>query len=111
MKTVILSIHSGGNGKYRFYINSIDSRLIFKKRKQKVRIFIDNYEFETHTTCGPLDGNFDVKGKKGFDLYSLEISNWIIKKRHIRKLNGKCRIFNFIWTRKGDWIELRIVKS
>jgi hypothetical protein len=64
---ITLTIHSGGNGKYRFYINSIDSRLIFKKRKQMVIIHIEGQKFETHTTCGPKNWkNLKVGSKKGW---------------------------------------------
>jgi hypothetical protein len=104
---ITLTIHSGGNGKYRFYINSIDSRLIFKKRKQKVIIHIDGQRFETHTTCGPKDWkNLKVGSKKGYDLYSKDISNWIIKKGFFKKVHGKCRTFDFTLKRKGEFIIL-----
>jgi hypothetical protein len=104
---ITLTIHSGGNGKYRFYINSVDSRLIFKKRKQKVIIHIDSQKFETYTTCGPKDWkNLKVGSKKGYDLYSKEISDWIIKKGFFKKVRGKCRTFNFTLKRKGEFIIL-----
>jgi hypothetical protein len=107
MKVITLSVHNGGNGNYRFYVNSIDSRQIFMKRKQKVKINIEGQEFHTHTTCGPKDwNNLKVGSKKGYDLYSSDISNWIINKRFYKKVMGKCRTFDFIWKRKGEFIIL-----
>ncbi len=104
---ITLTIHSGGKGKYRFYVNSIDSRLIFKKRKQKVIIHIDGQRFETYTTCGPKDWkNLKVGSKKGYDLYSRDISEWIIKKGSHKKNNGNCKTFDFKWKRKGEYIIL-----
>jgi hypothetical protein len=107
MKTIILSIHNGGKGKYRFYVNSVDSRLIFKNRKQKVIIHIDGNKFETHTTCGPKDwNNLKIGSKKGYDLYSKEISDWTIKNKHFRKIKGECVRFNFILNLKRHIIFL-----
>ncbi len=107
MNIITLSVHNGGNGKYRFYINSDNSRLIFKNRKQKVIIHIDGHKFETHTTCGPKNWkNIKIGSKKGFDLYSKEISKWIIKKGFNKKIKGKCKTFNFSWKRKGEFIIL-----
>jgi hypothetical protein len=104
---ITLKIHSGGNGKYRFYINSVDSRKIFKKRKQKVIIHINGQRFETHTTCGPIDWkNLKVGSKKGYDLYSKKISDWIIKRGYHKKILGKCRTFYFTWKRKDEFIIL-----
>lgn len=107
MKIITLSVHNGGNGEFRFYINSIDSRLIFKNRKQKVIIHFDRKIFETHTTCGPKNwNNLNVGSKKGYDLYSSEISQWIIKKHYNKKILGKCRTFDFTWKRNGKFIVL-----
>jgi hypothetical protein len=107
MKTIILSIHNGGNGKYRFYVNSVDSRLIFKNRKQKVIIYVDGNKFETHTTCGPKDwNNLKIGSKKGYDLYSSEISKWIIKKGFHKKILGKCRTFYFTLKRIREYLIL-----
>ena len=104
---ITLKIHSVGNGKFRFYVKSVDSRLIFKKRKQKVIIHIGGQRFETHTTCGPKDWkNLKVDSKKGYDLYNKEISDWIIKRGYNKKVRGKCKTFDFIWKRKGEFIIL-----
>jgi len=104
---ITLTIHSGGNGKYRFYINSVDSRKIFKKRKQKVIIHINGQRFETHTTCGPKDWkNLKVGSKKGYDLYSKKISDWIIKRGYHKKIRGSCRTFIFTFKRKGGFVIL-----
>ena len=107
MKTVILSIHNGGNGKYRFYVNSVDSRLIFKNRKQKVVIHINRHKFETHTTCGPKDwNNLKIGSKKGYDLYSYQISDWIISRGYQNKMKGRCRRINFRLQIRGGKIYL-----
>ena len=65
MKAITLSVHNGGNGKFRFFIPIKPSKTIFKIRKQKVKINIDGNIFETHTTCGPKDGDSKVIEKKG----------------------------------------------
>ena len=83
---IYLTIHKVGNGKFRLYVPSIYSRHIFKKRKQKVIIKINDLEFNTHTTCGPICFEKPIlpKQKKGYDLYSLEISDWIEENSHLR---------------------------
>ena len=107
MTKIKLSVHNGGNGKYRFFIPNTPSKEIFKKRKQKVIIIIEGQEFHTHTTCGPKDwNNLKVGSKKGYDLYSYEISNWIIKKGFYKKVIGKCKTFDFTLKRKGEFIIL-----
>jgi hypothetical protein len=81
MENIYLTIHKVGNGRFRFFVPTIYSKSIFKKRKQKVFIKIGDLEFRTHTTCGPIDFDKPLtpNQKKGYDLYSLEISDWIIK--------------------------------
>ena len=107
MKAITLSVHNGGNGKFRFFVPIQPSNTIFKIRKQKVKINIEGNIFETHTTCGPKDGYSEIIGKKGYDLYSSGISDWIIKKGYNLKVNGtKCKTFDFKWKRIGDWIIL-----
>lgn len=83
MDQIYLTIHKVGNGKFRFYVPTIYSKSIFKKRKQQVIIKIGGLEFNTKTTCGPIDFDNPLlpKQKKGYDLYSLEISNWIEKNK------------------------------
>jgi hypothetical protein len=86
MNIIYLTIHNVGNERYRFYVPSIFSKSIFKKRKQQVIIKIGDLEFRTHTTCGPIDYDKPLlpKQKKGYDLYSLEISNWIERNKEKR---------------------------
>ena len=98
MNKIELTIHKVGNGSYRFFIPSISSKEIFKKRKQKVILVIDSKEYPTHTTCGPLDWeNMKENQKKGYDLYSSEISKWIIDNRlHIKDSKGKCQKVEFV---------------
>jgi hypothetical protein len=108
MKEVELTIHSVGNGKFRFYVPSIPSREVFKKRRQDVILVIDNEEYPTHTTCGPLDWDHMKKNqKKGYDLYSSDISKWIIKKElNIKGSDGKCRKIKFLILFKNNVIFL-----
>jgi hypothetical protein len=102
-----LSIQNGGIRVYRFYIPSKESRFVFKKRKQKVLIKVRNKVFLTHTTCGPKDWtNLKAGSKKGYDLYSKNISDWIIKSGLYKKIDGRCRNLNFRWKRKDDLIIL-----
>jgi hypothetical protein len=93
-----LTVHSGGNGKYRFYIPPKSSREIFEERRRVVILVISNEDYDTHTTCGPIDwNNLKKNQKKGYDLYSLKISKWIIDNRlHIKDSNGKCRKVEFV---------------
>jgi hypothetical protein len=98
MSQIELTVHSVGNGKYRFYIPSKPSRKIFKKRRQDVTLIINNEKYPTHTTCGPIDwNNLNNNQKKGYDLYSSKISKWIIEnKLHFKDSNGKCQKVEFI---------------
>jgi hypothetical protein len=96
MKQIHLVVHNAGNEKYRFYIPFIYSKSIFKTRKQKVLIKIRGNEFNTHTTCGPKSWNeVGIGIKKGYDLYSIEISNWIIQNNYHKKINNQCKILFF----------------
>ena len=98
MKEVTITVHSVSNGKYRFYIPPKHSREVFEKRKRIVILVIENKEYHTHTTCGPHDWeNMKKNQKKGYDLYSSKISNWIIDNElHIKDSNGKCRKVQFV---------------
>jgi hypothetical protein len=108
MKVIELTIHSAGNDRYRFYIPSNLSKDLFQKRKRTVILYLENIPFQTHTTCGPLDwNNMKKKQKKGYDLYSLKISNWIIdNKMHFKNIDNKCRKVSFNVIIKGEIIEL-----
>ena len=103
-----LTVHSVGNGKYRFYIPSQPSRKVFKKRRQDVLLIIDNEEYSTHTTCGPLDWNNMKKNqKKGYDLYSSGISKWIVENSlHLKDSNIKCQKVEFVISYENDLIIL-----
>ena len=98
MKKIELTVHSVGNGKYRFYIPPKPSREVFEKRRQDVILVIDNEKYPTHTTCGPIDwDNMKKNQKKGYDLYSSGISKWIIDNRlHIKDSKGKCQKVEFV---------------
>lgn len=108
MRKVELTVHSVGNGKYRFYIPSQPSRKVFKKRRQDVILIIDHEDFSTHTTCGPLDwDNMKKNQKKGYDLYSSKISEWIIDNRlNLKYSNGKCQKVEFVISYENDVIIL-----
>ena len=108
MEVVKLTIHSAGNSKYRFYIPCNASRVLFRKRKQKVILNIDNISFPTHTTCGPLDWNKLKKNqKKGYDLYSSDISKWIIdNKFHLKNIDGTSKNVSFTFVIQNELIKL-----
>ena len=64
-----LTVHSVGNGKYRFYIPPKSSREVFEERRRVVFLVIDNEDYHTHTTCGPIDwNNLKKNQKKGYDM-------------------------------------------
>lgn len=108
MRKIELTIHSVGNGKYRFYIPSIPSREVFKKRRQVVILVMNNIKYPTHTTCGPLDWNNMKKNqKKGYDLYSSKISDWIVDNNlHLKDSNGRCHKVQFSFNYKKEIIYL-----
>ncbi|MHA8062064.1 hypothetical protein PQG22_12410 [Aquirufa beregesia] len=108
MIEIELTIHSAGNGRYRFFVPSKHSRELFRKRKQKVILYIDNIPYLTHTTCGPLDwDNMKKNQKKGYDLYSSEISKWIIENElHLKNRDVECNQISFTINSRGDTIVL-----
>lgn len=64
--SIILTVQSAGSRNWHLGINFSDLKTYFKVRKTKVKLIINEFEFQTNTTCGlPL--------KKGFDLYSKDI--------------------------------------
>lgn len=73
MAILILTVQSTGNNSYRLGINLHDSKKYFEKRRRKVSLIIEGVIIDTLTTCGP-------PLKKGFDLYSQKISQWIVDK-------------------------------
>ncbi|HMK06308.1 MAG TPA: hypothetical protein VK476_02195 [Flavobacterium sp.] len=74
MTNIVLTVQPCGNGKFRLGLSLNDSRSYFKKRKQQVLIIVGTRVFNTQTTCG--------SDKKGYDLYSTEINEWIIENNY-----------------------------
>lgn len=67
-----LTVQPTGYKTFRLGINYFDSIKTFKsERGAFVSLIISDEVFNLQTTCGP-------PLKKGFDLYSKELSNWII---------------------------------
>jgi len=100
-----LSIHNAGKGKYRFGINISDSAKYFKKRDCVVVLQIQSQIFITKTTCGLLvySEPSALKFKKGFDLYSKGISEFIIENEwHIIKIE---RFFKITIQEEGIYLE------
>jgi len=91
MCKIILTVQPTGNGNYRFGINTKDSREIFKKRGVPVKIKLDeNLTIYTKTTCGCIDFEHDCKvRKKGYDLYHIDISEWIKERNFCNYKKGK----------------------
>lgn len=80
MQSITLKIQSCGGAKPRFRLGvSIKDSQLFKIRGIKVRIKISKFEFITKTTCGQWYDQEKKVFKKGFDLYSRELSQYIIK--------------------------------
>mgnify|MGYP000291548645 FL=1 len=89
INTILLSIQSAGKNNYRLGISVKDSLHIFKCRGQAVEIHIPGLKIiKCRTTCGnPCgdDGNWISINpetgksfrKKGYDLYNLDLSNWL----------------------------------
>lgn len=119
MKTIWLSLQDAGNGKKRFGISSKISSEIFKGRYIPVEIRIDDLIFQTETTCGipyengkpkTMTRNGNPYKKKGYDLYSREISNWIIENENQFILKGKSkRIIFTIVKVKNKYILTKII--
>ena len=69
---IILTVQPIGNGKFRLGISYNDSQNIFNKREVILELVLSQTIIVlSKTTCGP-------PLKKGFDIYSKEISDWII---------------------------------
>lgn len=82
MEEIILTVQKTGSTKfkYRFAVSVSDSTLFFRNRDCIVVLRIFNEIFITETTCGQFvfsESNSCFKIKKGFDLYSQEISEFI----------------------------------
>jgi hypothetical protein len=89
--TLFLTIHKVGNGKRRFYLNTEFSKGLNVFRGYTFIFHLEGETFNVKTTCGkpktPTDGN---KYKKGYDLYSREITHWI--DNHPVRTKG-CKVF------------------
>ena len=81
--TVTVQSCGGDKSKFRFGISSKDSQL-FKNRRVYVKFKIDGKILITKTTCGQwyINEKGELVFKKGFDLYSKEISDHIIEKNY-----------------------------
>lgn len=91
---MILTVQSFGNKSYRLGISLLDSKSIFlSERHISVRLKIQKQIIETKTTCGP-------PLSKGFDLYSAEISKWIIYNNFHKYKKGKPTKLNFFYAKK-----------
>lgn len=118
METIFLTRQDGGNGKKRFGVSLWDSLNIFKNRYVKVEIYIDETnKFPTQTTCGipfengkpeELNKNGVPFNKKGYDLYSKEISNWIIKNEYKFSIRSKSKILEFYIYEKENIFYLKL---
>ena len=89
-----LTVQSTGHNSYRFGINLSNSKEYFKVRHRKVNVYLDNIFSDPQTTCG--------SEKKGFDLYSLKISNWIISKKFNDYYKGKPTKLEFEFEHNGE---------
>ena len=83
----------GDKSKFRFGISCKDSQL-FKNRRVYVKFKIDGKILITKTTCGQwyINEKGELVFTKGFDLYSKEISDYIIKMKYNKfliKMNSK----------------------
>lgn len=69
---IILTVQPIGSGKFRLGIPYYDSKNVFKNRGIILELVLSQtITVLSKTTCGP-------PLKKGFDIYSREISDWII---------------------------------
>ena len=79
---IFLVVQSCGyKKKYRLGINTKNSQELFKKRGVSVHVILgESSTVNVKTTCGtpnnPINGK---KYKKGYDLYSKKISDWIME--------------------------------
>lgn len=87
MNTIVLTVQPCGNGDYRLAISAADSRRYFKERRQTVKLTIGERVFLTKTTCG--------NAKKGYDLYSQEINEWITQNGYNKYPEGNPYKFKF----------------
>ncbi len=81
--TVTIQSCGGNKSKFRFGISCKDSQL-FNYRRVQVKFKINGKIFITKTTCGQwyINEKGELIFTKGFDLYSNEISDYIIKMKY-----------------------------
>ncbi|WP_293872352.1 hypothetical protein [Flavobacterium sp.] len=108
-----LTIQKCGNDKYRFGINTHDSKTLFGERGFLVKIFLSSNHkeyIETKTKCGPPNNNFTSKiSKKGYDLYEAEINDWIKKENYNTYVLGEPTKLLFIYNKVKK--ELAFIKK
>jgi hypothetical protein len=91
--------------KYRLGISLKDSKAIFKTRKRKVLIELDNLNIETKTTCG--------SEKKGFDLYGIQIDSWIKRNKFCDYEKGKPTklYFQIVEITQQKFLKIKFLKT
>ena len=115
---IFLSIQSAGKNKYRLGISVNDSLNIFNCRGQAVEIHIPGLKInKCSTTCGnPCGDNGSwillntqtgkPYRKKGYDLYNLELSNWLRELPARKSSNAWSKKLAFLFTKHSDVIKL-----
>jgi len=103
---ITLTVQSNGSGLYRLGVNTLDSATLFKCRGRVVKLILsEKLSVHCKTTCGVL---CDSKGlwfrenpktkqlyrKKGYDLYSKELSSWIVENEfHLYKPRNPTKLY------------------
>lgn len=90
--------------KYRLGVSLYDSIEIFKVRKIKVVLILEELEVITKTVCGP-------PLQKGFDLYHKDLDAWIKKKEFCNYEKGKPTklIFQILEIQNNEYIKLKYI--
>jgi hypothetical protein len=107
---ITLTVQSCGDGKFRFGLNTKDSAQYFIFKHLPVVIIIDETLYITKTTCG--QHKFNEKDNsiiftKGFDLYSEELSKFIIEKKWHNYKRGKPTKIQFDIEKQSNGIVLK----
>jgi hypothetical protein len=92
MNKTKLTVQSCGGDKTKFRFGfSIDDSNKIKERKVEIKIIINGIQFISKTTCGQwrINENGEMIFYKGFDLYSKEISGFIIENKLNEYKKGK----------------------
>ncbi len=105
---MILTVQScgGNNTRYRLGINIEDSKKYFKKRKIDILISIGIEKFHIKTSCGKIEKE---KFLKGFDLYSKELSQFIIDNNWNNYVQMKPTKIDFNYENIDNLIELTFI--